>query len=67
MPPGEEVPTVDSFLVWFDSLPTEVQREVLHHVARHERESLFRVNIVELFENAAFHVPARLCPVVSLN
>jgi hypothetical protein len=67
MPPAEEVPIVDSFLLWFESLPTDVQREVLQRIFA-ERKLLFSVvNVAELFADRSFHIAAGGCPVFPLN
>lgn len=66
MPPAEDVPRQD-FLEWFDSLPTEVQREVLHRVFA-EHELFFDViDVTELFANSTLHLPACNGPMILLN
>jgi hypothetical protein len=67
MPPGDKPLTADAFLVWFDALPVEVQREVLQCMAARESESYLCVNIVKLFTDAPLHIAPRLYPVLSLN
>lgn len=67
MPPPEEVPITDGFLVWFDSLPTDVQREVLQRIFAERELLLSVVDVTELFVDRSFHVAPGYCSVFTLN
>lgn len=67
MPPAEKVPTIDSFLVWFDSLPTDVQREILQRIFA-EKNLLFSiVDAAEFFADHPLHVTPGDGPMLTLN
>lgn len=60
-------PSSDDFLVWFESLTLEKQREALRIAERIEQELLIGVISIKLLANLPLHIPPAIDSPFFLN
>lgn len=67
MPRRKHAPRNDDFLVWFESLPVELQRKAIQVADRIHEESFGGIISTDLVEDALFHVKSSQDPIIFLN